>query len=58
MIEKAARALCLLVEGRDDVWDDLSADDRSPYFDMVRVVLCVAFECFSAAITEDTESKA
>lgn len=44
MIEKAAKALCLYVEGRDDVWDDLSADDRSPYFDMARAVLMAVME--------------
>jgi hypothetical protein len=38
-LEKAAKALCAHVEGRNDVWDDLSAGDREPYFDIVRVVL-------------------
>lgn len=38
-LARAARALCAWAESRDDVWDDMSADDRSPYFDMARVVI-------------------
>jgi hypothetical protein len=38
-LERAARAICAQVEGRDDVWDDLSAIEKSSYEKLTRSVL-------------------
>lgn len=38
-LEKSAAALCAYVEGRDDVWADLTKSEKVQYKEMVSVVL-------------------
>ena len=51
MLDKAAAAICAKIEGRCDVWQDLSAGERDGYKDLVYAALKAIREPERQAVT-------